>query len=93
MCRIYHYHYYAALSFDLTYQVLDSGYMSIYQLPDQVHNILLLALESWLHLFHFWEDVFLKFKVCFFEHFHISALIEDIKCPQRRISSIVILRY
>ena len=46
MCRIYHYHHYAALALNLTYQVLDNGYMSIYQLPGQVHNIQLLALES-----------------------------------------------
>ena len=46
MCRIYHCHHYAVLAFDSTYQVLDSDYMSIYQLPGQVHNIQLLALES-----------------------------------------------
>ena len=61
MYRIYHYHHYAVLAFGLTYQVLDNGYMSIYQLLGQVHNIQLL--------------------VCFFKHFHISALIEDIECP------------
>ena len=45
MCRIYRYHHYSYHAFDSTYQVLDSGYMNIYQLPVQVHNIQLLALE------------------------------------------------
>ena len=58
MCRIYHYHHYAVLAFDLTYQVLDSGYMSIYQLPDQVHNILLLALESFGCIFFIFGSMF-----------------------------------
>ena len=53
MCRIYHYHHYAALAFDLTYQALDNGYMSIYQLPVQVRNIQLLALESLAGSFSF----------------------------------------
>ena len=68
---------------------MGNDYMNIYQLPGQVHNIQLLALES----LAFRQYVFLKFEVCFFKHFHISALVEDIKCPQRRISGIVILRY
>ena len=53
MYRIYHYHHYAVLVFDSTYQVLDSGCMSIYQLPGQVHNIQLLALESLAASFSF----------------------------------------
>ena len=53
MCRICHYHPYAALAFDLTYQVLGNGYMSIYQLPGQVRNIQLLALESLAGSFSF----------------------------------------
>ena len=53
MYRIYHYHGYAVLAFDLTYQVLDNGYMSIYQLPLQVHNIQLLAIESLAACFSF----------------------------------------
>ena len=93
MCRIYHCYGYTVLAFDLTYQVLDSDYMSIYQLLGQVHSIQLLLLKVWLHLFHFQKYVFLEFKICFFKHFHVSALIEHIECPQRRISGIVILRY
>ena len=53
MYRIYHYHHYAVLAFGLTYQVLDNGYMSIYQLLGQVHNIQLLALESLATSFSF----------------------------------------
>ena len=53
MCRIYHYHHYAGLAFDLIYQVPDNGYMSIYQLLVQVHNIQLLALESLAASFSF----------------------------------------
>ena len=53
MCHIYHYHHYAVLAFDLTYQVLDNGYMSIYQLLGQVHNIQLLALKSLAASFSF----------------------------------------
>ena len=45
MCHIYHCYLYTVLHLNLTYQVLDSDYMSIYQLPSQVHNIQLLALE------------------------------------------------
>ena len=51
--HIYHYHHYTFLAFDSTCQVLDSGYMNIYQLPVQVHNIQLLALESLAASFSF----------------------------------------
>ena len=43
MCRVYRYHLYTFLHFDLTCQVWDSGYMNIYQLLAWVHNTLLLA--------------------------------------------------
>ena len=53
MCHIYLYHHLNYIAFDSTYQGLDSGYMNIYQLLVQVHNIQLLALESLATSFSF----------------------------------------
>ena len=58
MCRIYHCHHYIVYAVHSTYQVLDSDYMSIYQLPGQVHNIQLLALESLGCIFFIFGSMF-----------------------------------
>ena len=53
MYRIYHYHHYFCVPANRIYQVRDSGCMNIYQLPVQVRNIRLLALESLAPSFSF----------------------------------------
>ena len=53
MYHIYHYHHYICVPADRICQVWDSGYMNIYQLPIQVRNIQLLALESLAASFSF----------------------------------------
>ena len=53
MYHIYLYHHYFFVPVDRICPVWDSGYMNIYQLPVQVRNIQLLALESLATSFSF----------------------------------------